>query len=295
MERGVRPMGLWSMAMTLSRCSMPSMRSCLPGRAFMRFSSTPSFLYSTSLTSELLPLPLTPVTQMNVPNGNVTSMLFRLFSRAPRTVRTLEKRFEGLRILNAYGPTEATCAVTSAEITPALAQQEALPIGHDGGEAVEVLLDQHGRITLQGKSVAVGYLGGERFSDQFPTGDLGRLENGLLWYIGRCDDQIKYKGYRIEPGEIEAAMTALPGVRQAVVLPRKDRFGRVISLRALAAAEDNVREDDLRRSLRQTLPDYMIPRQIAFCAALPITANGKTDRRQAMQMADALWENNGTL
>lgn len=136
---------------------------------------------------------------------------------------------------------------------------------------------------------------GERFSGRFPTGDLGRLENGLLWYIGRCDDQIKYKGYRIEPGEIEAAMTALPGVRQAVVLPRKDRFGRVISLRALAAVEDNVREDDLRRSLRQTLPDYMIPRQIAFCAALPITTNGKTDRRQAMQMADALWENNGTL
>ena len=90
-------------------------------------------------------------------------------------------------------------------------------------------------------------------------------------------------------------MTALPGVRQAVVLPRKDRFGRVISLRALAASEDNVREDDLRRSLRQTLPDYMIPRQIAFCAVLPITANGKIDRRQAMQMADALWENNGTL
>ena len=117
----------------------------------------------------------------------------------------------------------------------------------------------------------------------------------MLWYIGRCDDQIKYKGYRIEPGDIEAAMTALPGVRQAVVLPRKDRFGRVISLRALAAAEDNVREDDLRRSLRQTLPDYMIPRQIAFCAALPITTNGKTDRSQAMQMADALWENNGTL
>lgn len=211
------------------------------------------------------------------------------------TVRRLWQRFPGLRVINAYGPTEATCAVTSAEITPALAQQEALPIGHDGGEAVEVLLDQDGRITLQGKSVAVGYLGGKRFSDRFPTGDLGRLENGLLWYIGRCDDQIKYKGYRIEPGEIEAAMTALPGVRQAIVLPRKDRFGRVISLRALAAVEDNVREDDLRRSLRQTLPDYMIPRQIAFCAALPITTNGKTDRSQAMQMADALWENNGTL
>ena len=77
------------MAMTLSRCSIPSMRSCLPGRAFMRFSSTPSFLYSTSLTSELLPLPLTPVTQMNMPSGKVTSMFFRLFSRAPRTVRNL--------------------------------------------------------------------------------------------------------------------------------------------------------------------------------------------------------------
>lgn len=79
------------------------------------------------------------------------------------TVRRLWQRFPGLRVINAYGPTEATCAVTSAEITPALAQQEALPIGHDGGEAVEVLLDQDGRITLQGKSVAAGISAGSAF------------------------------------------------------------------------------------------------------------------------------------
>ena len=87
MERGVRPMGLWSMSTTLSRYSMPSMRSHLPGWTFMRMRSAPRRLKSTSLTREDFPEPETPVTTVKVPRGKVTSMCRRLFSAAPMTFR----------------------------------------------------------------------------------------------------------------------------------------------------------------------------------------------------------------
>ena len=143
-----------------------------------------------------------------------------------------------------------------------------------------------GCITLQGQSVAVGYLGGEKFHGRFVTGDIGYFENGYLWYVARCDDQIKYKGYRIEPGEIEAALTALPGIHQAVVLPRKDRLGRVISLQAVAAATGEPHEEQVRQALASMLPEYMVPRRILFCRALPMTVNGKIDRRKAAALLD---------
>lgn len=118
------------------------------------------------------------------------------------------------------------------------------------------------------------------------TGDIGYFENGYLWYVARCDDQIKYKGYRIEPGEIEAALTALPGIHQAVVLPRKDRLGRVISLQAVAAATGEPQEEQVRQALASMLPEYMVPRRILFCRALPMTVNGKIDRRKAAALLD---------
>ena len=197
------------------------------------------------------------------------------------TVRRLWSRFPGLRIINAYGPTEATCAVCSAEITPDLTEATALPIGMEAGEAVQITIGSDNRIYLQGKSVAVGYLNGEVFEGCFAAGDIGHYADGYLWFDGRCDDQIKYKGYRIEPYEIEAALAAQPGIRQAVVLPRKDPTGRVISLYALVTAEGAVQEQALREALRSTLPDYMIPKQIRQCEELPMTQNGKIDRRKA--------------
>ena len=157
--------------------------------------------------------------------------------------------------------------------------QQTIPWASNSVTILDILL-------YKGLSVAAGYLGGEEFHGRFVTGDIGYFENGYLWYVARCDDQIKYKGYRIEPGEIEAALTALPGIHQAVVLPRKDRLGRVISLQAVAAATGEPQEEQVRQALASMLPEYMVPRRILFCRALPITVNGKIDRRKAAALLD---------
>ena len=81
--------------------------------------------------------------------------------------------------------------------------------------------------------------------------------------------------------EIEAALTAQPNVQQAVVLPRYDRLGRVVALRALVTTDGTTDEETMREALRHTLPGYMIPRQIIVCDKLPLTVNGKTDRKKA--------------
>lgn len=212
------------------------------------------------------------------------------------TVQRLWKRFPGLRVLNAYGPTEATCAVSAVEITPELACGESLPIGHAQGEAVTIrIVDEAGTkaapgesgiIVLSGKSVAAGYLdGGTGFGTldgerSFLTGDRGCFSQGYLWYEGRIDDQLKYKGYRIEPGEIESALCTLPMVRQAAVLPILLADGRVMALSAHIAVDDECTEERIKVELRRKLPDYMIPRTILFYDQLPLTPNGKIDRKR---------------
>ena len=105
-----------------------------------------------------------------------------------------------------------------------------------------------------------------------------------MLYDGRCDNQIKYKGYRVEPEEIETVLVAQPEVRQAVVIPHRDKMGRVLSLKALVVAERKIQEDMLRYELQKVLPDYMIPKQIILCESVPLTKNGKIDRRKAEQI-----------
>ncbi|MFJ9864331.1 AMP-binding protein [Streptomyces sp. NPDC101165] len=162
---------------------------------------------------------------------------------------------------------------------------------------------EEAELVVTGRCLAAGYLGDERLTEErfrelpyvtggtrrgYLTGDLVRLENGLLHFVGRIDDQLKVRGYRVEPGEIEAVLSAVPGVRRAAVVGHG--VGRTTALHAyvVPAAEDGAHEDGahrldtatLRAACAAALPDYMVPARFVVVPELPLTANGKIARRE---------------
>ncbi|MFE7190560.1 amino acid adenylation domain-containing protein [Kitasatospora sp. NPDC057541] len=207
-------------------------------------------------------------------------------------------------VFNHYGPTEATVGVTVHEVTAGAAGPGSTPIGTPLAGARCHVLDEAmqpvppgvtGELYLGGDRLARGYLGrpdltAERFLDDpfgapgdrlYRTGDLARWRtDGTLDYLGRADDQIKVRGYRVEPGEVEAALTALPGITQAVVMTRGEGLRQTLVAYlehpgggpAPAAAE-------LREALGEVLPDYMVPARFVVLERLPLLAHGKVDRR----------------
>ncbi|HVR99166.1 MAG TPA: amino acid adenylation domain-containing protein, partial [Thermoanaerobaculia bacterium] len=195
------------------------------------------------------------------------------------------------RLVNMYGITETTVHVT---YRPLAAADTRSVIGEPIPDLSLAVLDRNltpapigvpGELVVGGAGLARGYLGrpeltAERFVPDpsgegarlYRSGDLGRyLSNGDVEYLGRLDHQVKIRGFRIELGEIEAALSAHPGVRQAVVLARESRL--------VAYVVGDVPAADLRQSLRDRLPDYMVPAAFVTLAALPLTPNGKVDRK----------------
>jgi amino acid adenylation domain-containing protein len=215
-----------------------------------------------------------------------------------------------VRLVNTYGPTETTVVATSRELS-GLSPGGIVPIGRPIPGVRAYVLDRffapvppgvRGELWIGGAGVARGYLGrpeltAERFvphpfSDRsretgarlYRTGDLALLRaDGELIFAGRADRQVKIRGYRIEPGEIEEALLALPGIREAVVLAREDRPEAGPGDRKLVAYvvgdDSGMTADALRQSLRERLPDYMVPAAFVRLAALPLTPNGKVDRK----------------
>jgi non-ribosomal peptide synthetase component F/acyl carrier protein len=179
--------------------------------------------------------------------------------------------------LNAYGPTEATvCATISDPITGPDA-----PIGRPIENTGIHLRDALGRLVppgvtgelhISGPGVAKGYLHGERFTT-YRTGDLARWRaDGVLEHLGRVDDQIKLRGHRIEPAEVEHALGRHPGVRTSAVVSTGT------SLVAFVVPRGELRPTTLRAHLRSVLPSHLVP-LIEPVESLPLTPNGKLDRR----------------
>ncbi|MET7649196.1 amino acid adenylation domain-containing protein [Streptomyces sp. NPDC005426] len=207
------------------------------------------------------------------------------------------QRFPAIPLVNAYGPTECSDDITHAVLTPDDAPMLRTPIGKVvrntelyvlDGELRLVPAGTAGELYAGGVGVARGYGGrpgltAERFvPDPFSgrpgdrlyrTGDLARWgADGNLEYLGRIDDQVKIRGHRVELGEIEAAITATGLVRQAVVAVRGGQpVGYVVADEADPAA--------LRAALAPTLPDYMIPAAFVALGSIPLTPNGKVDRK----------------
>ncbi|MEV0608657.1 amino acid adenylation domain-containing protein [Polymorphospora rubra] len=210
-------------------------------------------------------------------------------------------------VLNHYGPTEATVGITTDRVRPDDAGPGMVPIGRPLPHARVYVLDATGRpapigvpgeIFLGGDRLARGYLGrpdltAQRFvtdpygppgARMYRTGDLGRwLPDGRLAFLGRGDHQVKLRGYRVELGEVEAALRDAAGVGQAVVVLRDDRL---VGYLERAADGVDVEPAELRRRLADRLPEYMIPARYVWLDRLPLQDHGKVDRRALPEPVD---------
>jgi D-alanine--poly(phosphoribitol) ligase subunit 1 len=228
---------------------------------------------------------------------------------SPELAARLLERFPGAQVWNAYGPTEATVVVTWLNVTrEVLARYPVVPIGLPLAGNRILLLDaagqavppgQRGELTIVGPSVSPGYLGRPDLtalaffehagSRAYRTGDWGRLRDGLVFYEGRRDNQLKLHGYRIELGEVEVHLRALPGVTDAAVLPvlkqaQPESLTAFILWAERPAGSDFELSNRLRAQLAEHLPAYMLPHKFRFLEAFPLNPNGKADRRKLAEL-----------
>uniref|UniRef100_UPI00037D6C53 non-ribosomal peptide synthetase n=1 Tax=Nocardiopsis potens TaxID=1246458 RepID=UPI00037D6C53 len=214
----------------------------------------------------------------------------------------------GCALVNMYGITEITVHATHHALTAESAARAGSlsPIGRALSDLAGYVLDERlrpvppgvvGELYIAGPGVARGYLGrpgltAERFtadpfgppgSRMYRSGDLARWNaDGELEFAGRADDQVKVRGFRIEPGEIEAALLEHPGVAQAVVVLREDEPGDRRLVGYIVAEGTGSADGDparIRDGLRAALPDYMVPSALVAVPEIPLTGNGKLDRR----------------
>ncbi|WP_337589632.1 amino acid adenylation domain-containing protein [Paenibacillus sp. A3] len=205
----------------------------------------------------------------------------------------------GLALVNAYGPTENTTFSTTHPIVGV--QTGPVPIGRPISYSTAYVTDRSmkllpvgawGELLVGGDGVARGYLNlpeltAEKFVDNpyrpgercYRTGDLARWRSdGTLEYKGRIDGQVKIRGYRIEPGEIESQLAKVEAIREAVVVAREDESGQK-QLCAYFVADRAFTASEARSALAQELPDYMIPSCFVQLERIPLTINGKVDRK----------------
>ncbi|MFW3589401.1 D-alanine--poly(phosphoribitol) ligase subunit DltA [Vagococcus fluvialis] len=221
----------------------------------------------------------------------------------------LMERFPKADIYNTYGPTEATVAITSVLINQeVLDRNERLPLGRVKADTSLVILDEEGNaseegtigeVLIVGPGVSKGYFNQEEktkeafitFEDQaaYKTGDAGLIKNGLLYYKGRLDFQIKWHGYRMELGDIDHHIMEVDMVRNACVVPRYNKNHKVQQLIAYVVLNEGVTGDAkelgnlVKEELQKSVMDYMVPQRFVFVENLPLTSNGKVDRKKLIE------------
>lgn len=253
--------------------------------------ATPSFidllLLDKSFTKELLP--------------NLKTILFCGEKLLKSTVEKLYSRFDDLQIINCYGPTECTFAVTSILIDKSTLQMPILPVGMPKNDVEIYIVDENknklqeqeiGEILVVGKSVADGYLGiasqnsfiNYNGQKAYLTGDLGYLKNGILYYEARKDKQIKFKGYRIELSDIEENLQELDYVEKAVATTKINKNGKVLNIISFVKLKDNIikTEFEIKQDLQKRIPIYMCPK-IKIVNSFPLNINGKCDIKKLLE------------
>jgi len=211
-----------------------------------------------------------------------------------------------VRWINTYGPAEASVVATTFEpkLQAGEVAPDVLPIGRPVANARVYLLDSDqnpvpvgvpGELHIGGSGVAAGYLNLPELTRQkfirdifshdpsarmYKTGDLAKyLPNGEIEFVGRRDNQVKIRGFRIEPGEIESVLSKHPGVDDNAIVVRQDSTGNKRLIAYVVRNNESVVESELRSHVQAQLPEYMVPSEFVFLNSMPLTPNGKIDRR----------------
>lgn len=292
----------WSLEETLLPLS--SGASVAIAREEARFSSAALLREASLMGATVLDLPVAALEELiaaSIP-GDIPASVRLVITGGDRVPAGLAQRWRSLsatRLLSGYGPTECTVQATLVELSITESNRPP-PIGRPMPNARIYIIDDRlepvpmgfpGEICIAGPGVARGYLNNaamtaEKFlSDPFVndrearmyrTGDIGRYRpDGNIEFLGRADRQVKFRGYRVELGEIEAALMKLDDVGQAAVLLQTTAVGN--SLVGYVGTETSPSVVDVRRRLAQQLPDYMVPSRIVLLPRLPRTTSGKID------------------
>ena len=294
---------IWSMEKRVQE-DMGLMHSKLATSGLGVWVSTPSFMNVCLLNKEF--------NEQMLPEMKIFLFCGEVLTN--KTARELQKRFPNAQVINTYGPTESTVAVTEVVINDEMATSEhPLSIGYDKpGTTIFIMDDKYaypgkpegekGEIVIAGNTVAKGYLNQpELTADKFfklqtpegemwayKTGDEGYKQDELLYYCGRMDFQIKLNGYRIELGDIESNILEMDDVTYCVVLPIEKR-GEVKGLAAFVTLDHPVEDEfeysqSVRKYISEKLPHYMVPKKCIVLEEMPMTNNGKADRRALKEM-----------
>jgi amino acid adenylation domain-containing protein/non-ribosomal peptide synthase protein (TIGR01720 family) len=213
-----------------------------------------------------------------------------------------QQKIDSLQLINAYGPTETTVTATIYKIP--VNPSQAVPIGRAIANVKTYVLDQYlqlvpigvtGELYIGGVNLAKGYLNHSDLTEEkfilnpfdhlkesrlYKTGDLVRyLPDGNIEFIGRIDDQVKIRGFRIEIGEVEAVLSQHPQVQQTAVIVCEDQPSNKRLVAYVVPKQEQVTTNELRRFLKDKLPDFMVPGAFVKLETLPLTPNGKIDRR----------------
>ncbi|ASS74693.1 hypothetical protein CIG75_06710 [Tumebacillus algifaecis] len=217
-------------------------------------------------------------------------------------VAEMAQRLPEMLIINGYGPTEASICATLYTFDPHCVQERNLPIGQAVQNTELYILDANqqlvplgvtGELHVGGTGLARGYLNRPELNEErfvphpfkpgerlYRTGDVvRRLPDGNIEYVSRIDHQVKVRGYRIELGEIEAVLSQHPKVVQTVVLAREDGGDKYLAAYIVPTGADAPTSAELRNDLKDKLPIYMIPSAFVMLDAIPLTSNGKVDRK----------------
>lgn len=259
-----------------------------------------SLMYDTIKNNDIEFLVMTPTfckmllinynfNEINLPN--IKYMFFCGECLEVETARKIRKRFTDVIIINAYGPTEATCFVSLVEIKDDMFNMKYLPVGLVSESAVKISIVDN-EIVLEGKSVFDGYLNLKTNScyknnnnNCFSTNDMGLIKDNYLYCIGRMDNQIKYMGYRIELNDIGNNILKINGVREAVVIADYVIDTNIVkSIKAYITVEKDIDSDYIKKELTKLVPIYMVPKVIRIIDKIPVNGNNKYDRRRLEEL-----------